>query len=97
MSEGNGPVVGAGAISEVLRHAGHGAAADLLDKINAINATRVADEADQPRPAAERQPPAAERQPTAADPEVARQAEGAYLLQCSRRDLPDLAKKREDR
>ena len=82
MSETNGR-------AEILRAAGHGDAADLLEKIDAINAKQLADEADQPRPAPE-------RQPTTADlVEAQRQAEGRVLLEAAKRDMPDLF--REDR
>ena len=84
MSETNGR-------AEILRAAGHGDAADLLDKLDAINAKRVADEVDPPQPVA-----APQRQPTAADlVEAQRQAEGRVLLEAAKRDMPDLF--REDR
>ena len=78
MTEANGPGHAA-----ILRLAGHSDAADLVDAINETNATRVADEADQPRPTTE-------PQPTVPDPEAARQAEAQYMLACLRRDLPGL-------
>ena len=74
MTETNGRI-------EILRAAGFGEAADLLERLDAIDHTPAAGEADQPRPTVERQPTPAEAQ---------REAEGQVMLAALRRDIPDI-------
>ena len=74
-----------GAIAAVLRAAGHDDAASIVDAIDKANATRMADEVEQPRPVLEPQ-----RQSIAADAEAQRQREGEAMMAALRESIPNI-------